>query len=171
MDEQRIKGYESGADAYLSKPFNADVIKIRIKKLIEKQKTINKLLENDWLIGEPKKTIADSHKKVLDEFRKYVEEHIHEEINVDDIDTYKNMSRSKYYRQLKEITDYSPTDIINMINLKIATHMMTYEHKTISEAAFASGFSSSSYFTKTFTKFYKQRPSDYIKSQATGTPH
>ncbi len=41
MDEQRIKGYESGADAYLSKPFNADVIKIRIKKLIEKQKTIN----------------------------------------------------------------------------------------------------------------------------------
>ena len=171
MDEQRIKGYESGADAYLSKPFNADVIKIRIKKLIEKQKSINKLLENEWIIGESKKTLADSHQEILNDFRKYVEDHIHEEINIDDIAAYMNMSRSKFYRQLKEITDYSPTDIINMIKLKIATHMMTYEHKTISEAAFASGFSSSSYFTKTFTKFYKQRPSDYIKSQATGTPH
>jgi len=171
MDEQRIKGYESGADAYLSKPFNADVIKIRIKKLIEKQKTINKLLENDWLIGEPKKTIADSHKKVLDDFRKYVEEHIKEEINIDDLAAFLNMSRSKFYRQLKEITDLSPTDIVNMIKLKKAAHLMTHEHKTISEAAFASGFSSSSYFTKTFTKFYKQRPSDYIKSQSSGTSH
>lgn len=171
MDEQRIKGYESGADAYLSKPFNADVIKIRIKMLIEKQKTINKLLENEWLIGESKKTIADSHKEVINDLRKYVEEHIHEEINVDDIATYMNMSRSKFYRQLKEITDYSPTDIVNMIKLKRAVHLMIYEHKTISEAAFGSGFSSSSYFTKTFTKFYKQRPSDYIKSKSAGNPH
>jgi ABC-type sugar transport system substrate-binding protein/DNA-binding response OmpR family regulator/nitrogen-specific signal transduction histidine kinase len=171
MDDQRIKGYESGADAYLSKPFNADVIKIRIKKLIEKQKSINKLLENEWIIGESKKTLADSHQEILNDFRKYVEDHIHEEINIDDIAAYMNMSRSKFYRQLKEITDYSPTDIINMIKLKIATHMMTYEHKTISEAAFASGFSSSSYFTKTFTKFYKQRPSDYVKSKSAGGPH
>jgi signal transduction histidine kinase/DNA-binding response OmpR family regulator len=171
MDDQRIKGYESGADAYLSKPFNADVIKIRIKKLIEKQKTINKLLEHEWIIGEPKKTMAESHKEVLHDFRKYVEEHIHEEINIDEIAASMNMSRSKFYRQLKEITDYSPTDIINMIKLKKAAHLMTYEQKTISEAAFASGFASSSYFTKTFTKFYKQRPSDYIKNKSSGTSH
>lgn len=171
MDDQRIKGYESGADAYLSKPFNSDVIKIRIKKLIEKQKTINKLLENDWIIGKPYKTLADDHKKVMNDFRKYVEEHIQDEINIDDIAEYMNMSRSKFYRQLKEITDYSPTDIINMIKLKIAVYMMTCEHKTISEAAFASGFSSSSYFTKTFTKFYKQKPSDYVKNKSIGVPH
>lgn len=165
MDEQRIKGYESGADAYLSKPFNSDVIKIRIKKLIERQKNINKLLETDGILGEPKKTIADGYKEFIHGFRKYVEENLHEEINVDDIATHMNMSRSKFYRQLKEITDYSPTDLINIVKLRKATHIMINEHKTISEAAFASGFASPSYFTKTFIKFYKQRPSDYIKSR------
>ena len=169
MDDERIKGYESGADAYLFKPFNADVIKTRIRKLIEKQKTINKMLEQDWIIGEPKKTMAESHKELLNDFRKFVEEHIHDEININDIAEYMNMSRSKFYRQLKEITDYSPTDIVNMIKLKKAAHLMTYEQKNISEAAFASGFASSSYFTKTFTKFYKQRPSDYIKNKTLGT--
>ncbi|MFA5201326.1 MAG: DNA-binding response regulator, partial [Bacteroidales bacterium] len=165
MDEQRIKGYESGADAYLSKPFNSDVIKIRIKKLIERQKNINKLLETDGILGEPKKTIADGYKEFIHGFRKYVEENLHEEINVDDIATHMNMSRSKFYRQLKEITDYSPTDLINIVKLRKAAHIMINEHKTISEAAFASGFASPSYFTKTFIKFYKQRPSDYIKSR------
>jgi AraC-like DNA-binding protein len=166
MDEQRIEGFESGADAYILKPFNADILKVRIQKLIEKQQNVKRLIDNEWLLGEGRKTLADHHKAFMGKFRKYVETHIQEEIDMDDLAGDLGMSRSKFYRKFSEITDRPPAELINMIRLKRASNLLLYDRKSISEAAYESGFSSPSYFTKTFIRYYKQRPSDYLKNNS-----
>ena len=170
MDEQRIEGFESGADAYISKPFNADILKVRMGKLIENRKNIKRLIDHEWLTGKECKTLAESHRELLGNFRKYVETHIQEEIDIDDLAADLGMSRSKFYRKFNEITDRPPTEMINMIRLKRAANLLLYDRKSISEAAYESGFSSPSYFTKTFTRYYKQRPSDYLKSHSATPP-
>ncbi len=163
LDEQKIEGFESGADAYISKPFNAEILKIRINKLIQKKENIQKHAGSEWLIGSGYKTLADDHKEFIDKLKSYVETHIQEEICVDELAGSLGLSKPKFYRKLKEITPFSPTQLINHIKLKRAAYLMLYERKTISEAAFASGFSSPSYFTKIFYKYYKQLPSEYIR--------
>ena len=76
---------------------------------------------------------------------------------------YLGFSKSKLYRELKEITEYSPIDIVNLIKLRKAVNLMLYDGLNISEAAFQSGFSSPSYFSRTFQKYYHERPKDYVK--------
>ncbi len=162
-DEQKIMSYDSGADAYLTKPFNANVLRTRISKLIEKNQDIAKSIDNNLFPDKDIMTLGARHQKLIEDFRKYVEDHIHDSISIDQITEHLGVSKSSLYRQFKEITDYNPVDIISLIRLKQGIKLMLLERKTVSEAAFDSGFSSPSYFTKTFIKYYKETPTEYIR--------
>lgn len=100
---------------------------------------------------------------MLDHLKEYVETHLQQEISIDDVAEHLNMSRTKLYREFHRISDLSPADLINMFRLRKAASLMLDQRLSVSEAAFATGFSSSSYFTKVFTKFYRMKPSDYIR--------
>ena len=86
-----------------------------------------------------------------------------EPVTIDDLCSHLGVSKPKLYRQLKEITDYSPIDIMNLIKLRKAVSLMLNERKTISEAAYETGFNSPSYFTKLFVRYYGEKPSEYVK--------
>jgi len=167
LEEQKTRGYECGADAYLQKPFNLKTLKVRIKNLVEKSRKISSI-GNDWLIGESGRAINDANMAFLKDFKTYVEDHIDQEISIIDLADNLGYSKSKMYRILKEFTDYSPVDLVNLIRLRRAVVLMIREGKNISEAAFESGFTSPSYFSRTFLKYYKERPSDYIKRLTEG---
>lgn len=162
-DEQKILSYESGSDAYLTKPFNANVLRTRIAKLIEKNAEISESISSEIFPGTNLKSLGDKQRELVEKFRDYVERHLTENISIDSIAEELGLSRSGLYRQMKVITDYNPVDIISLIKLKKGIKYMLVERKTVAEAAFDSGFSSPSYFTKTFIKYYKEKPSDYIK--------
>ena len=109
------------------------------------------------------RTLGDKQQQFLQNFRAYVEEHIYDNININGIAEALGMSRSTMYRQFNEITDVNPVEVITMIRLKKAVRAMLFERKSVAQAAFDAGFSSPSYFTKTFIKYYKEKPSDYQK--------
>lgn len=168
LDDQIAKGYECGADSYLQKPFSVRTLKVRIAKLMEKDKKIRAAINGDWLIGRDSSTLSSEANSLLTKIKSYVEEHIYDEISIEALVKHVGCSKSKFYRDIKEITDYSTVDIVNMIRLKKAVELMINEHKNISDAAFNSGFSSPSYFSRTFFKYYNERPKDYIKRITAG---
>ena len=162
LEEQKTRGYECGADAYLQKPFNLKTLKVRIKNLVEKSRKISSI-GNDWLIGESGRAINDANMAFLKDFKAYVEDHIDQEISIIDLADNLGYSKSKMYRILKEFTDYSPVDLVNLIRLRRAVVLMIREGKNISEAAFESGFTSPSYFFRTF-QILQGKAKYYIKA-------
>ena len=162
LDDQRVKGYECGADAYIEKPFSSQVLKVRIQNLIGKSHTADSSSAYRWLTNSDGEISSDSA-VILDKFQHYVEDHIEDEIGIDDIAAELGLSKSKLYRKLSEITEYSPVDMVNLIRLRKAVNLIVYGRKNFSEAAFESGFSSLSYFSRVFVKYYKDTPRAWIK--------
>ncbi len=165
LDEQRARGYESGAEAFMQKPFNVTTLKVRMRQLLQRKEQISSEIQGDWLIGRKAGTLSSAAATMLNRFREYVEEHIMENISLDEIAQYLGYSKSKLYRELKDVTEYSPIDLVNLVRLHKAVDLMTREQQNITEAAFNTGFSSPSYFSRTFLKYYYMRPKDYIKGK------
>jgi signal transduction histidine kinase/AraC-like DNA-binding protein/ABC-type xylose transport system substrate-binding protein/ActR/RegA family two-component response regulator len=162
MDEQIAQGFESGADAYIRKPFSAQVLKVRIRNLIEKADIIRKSIGNDWLVGNDR-VVNSTQEVFLNKIKKYIEQHLMEEISIPDLIRETCVSKSKFYRDLSEITEYSPIDIINLIRIKRALTLIVSGSRNISEAALEAGFSSVAYFSRVFLKYYKETPGNWIK--------
>lgn len=164
LEEHKTRGYESGADAYMQKPFNMTTLKVRMSTLLEKSEQISSEINGEWLVGKEQKSRTKESARILNDFRVFVEEHILDDISLDDLAQHLGFSKSKLYRELKEVTEYSPIDLVNLVRLHKAVDLMIREGQNISEAAFNTGFSSSTYFSHTFLKFYHIRPKDYIKN-------
>lgn len=163
LDEQKAIGFESGADAYIPKPFNAELLKIRLRKLIENRQKIIESFGKSLVNDSKKTTLAETEQNFIDNFRRYIEEHISDpELNLDEVAQNIGLSKSQLYRKIKSLTDYSPNELIKIIRLKYARHLLSLKGKNISEVAYESGFSSLSYFTKCFKDFYKESPTEFM---------
>lgn len=163
LDEQKVIGFESGADAYIPKPFNANLLNIRVRKLIENRQKIKDAFGHSLVNDTKKTTLAESEQSFIDSFRSYVESHISDsELNLDDVAKSIGLSKSQLYRKIKSLTNYSPNELIRIIRLKYAKYLLNTKSKTISEVAYEAGFSSPSYFTKCFKEFYDESPTSYL---------
>jgi len=164
MDEQRSLGFESGADAYIPKPFNENLLKIRIRKTIENRKKLKEYFQNHLAFGDKKELLNEVDNNFLERFRRIIEENLMDtELNIDDIGKSMGLSRVQLYRKVKSLTNYSPNDFIRIIRLKTAEQMMITGEKSISEIAYDTGFTSPSYFTKCFKEYFNENPTDFLK--------
>ncbi|MFV0327192.1 MAG: substrate-binding domain-containing protein [Bacteroides xylanisolvens] len=163
LDEQKSLGFESGADAYIPKPFNAALLKVRIRKLIESRQKMRESFKTNLLKGYTKESLAQSEQSFIDKFIAYINDNIsNPTLGVENIADHVGLSKSQLYRKLKSITDYSPNEFIKIIRLKLARQMLLQKSSPISDIAYAVGFSSPSYFTKCFREYYNESPSDVI---------
>ena len=161
MSSDKVKGIDSGADAYLNKPFEMKLLRSYLKRLIESrqqflEKNINDknkitLLENTTSID---KTFMQ---KVLD----YINENIAEtNLNVEHLADDMSLSRSQLYRKIKAITGMTVNELIRKIRLERAKQMIENGVESISEVGFKVGFSSPSYFSKCFKNQFGMLPTD-----------
>lgn len=163
LDEEKSMGFESGADAYIPKPFNENLLKIRIRKLIENRQKIKEVFESGLINDDKKEMLAAIEQTFIDNITNYVEQNIsNPDLTVEDIAKHIGLSKSQLYRKLKSITDYSPNELIRIIRLKYAKKLLLRKSKSISEVAYESGFSSPSYFSKCYKDFYNENPSDFV---------
>ena len=164
MEEQKVKGYESGAAGYLQKPFSVATLKAMMKSLREKAKIADDALSETLIPNMPKDQLSSASVKLLESIEAYVDRHLSEEISIDDMITELGFSKSKFYRDIKEASgEYSITDIVNLARLRKAIKIMASGEKNVSETAFMCGFSSASYFTRIFRKYYGDTPKNYMK--------
>lgn len=167
MDEQRARGYDSGADGYLSKPFNSAVLKSRCRNLIENRKRIKNLWSSngagDVTAKERNASVlvndvdSEFYSKVLDIMKK---EMGNPDLNVDTLASMMGLGRSQFYRKIKALTNYSPVELLRNLRLKQAREMLTTTEKTIGEIAYEVGFSSPAYFTRCYREAFDETPTE-----------
>lgn len=167
MDEQRARGYDSGADGYLSKPFNSAVLKSRCRNLIDNRKRIKNLWSSngggDVKAKERNASVpvndvdSEFYSKVLDIMKK---EMGNPYLNVDSLASMMGLGRSQFYRKIKALTNYSPVELLRNLRLKQAREMLTTTEKTIGEIAYEVGFSSPAYFTRCYREAFDETPTE-----------
>ena len=169
MDEQKIKGYECGADSYISKPFNSDLLIARIKNITENRKKLKEFFtENAIIYTEP---IADIDKGFVERLKELIENNIGDSsFNVECMGEKIGFSRVQLYRKTKALTGYSPNELLRITRLnKAKAIILSTKEKSISEIAYEVGFSSPSYFTKCYKEFFGVSPTE--EEQRIQRPH
>lgn len=162
LDEQRIQGYGGGADSYISKPFNSQLLLARIRNLIESNQRMKQSLGDHHLLV--KENICDMDKDFVGKFKDLVEQHIADAtLNVEDLGREMGMSRVQLYRKLKSLTNYSPNELLRIARLKKAASLLAASEKSISEVAYEVGFTSPSYFTKCYKEYFGETPTSRLK--------
>lgn len=169
MDEQRVQGFESGADGYLSKPFSSDVLRAQASSLIENRRRIKDIYKkpNIQIAKEKKPTVGRIPSQDIDNefYNKFLElfekEMSNPDLNVESLASEMGFERTQLYRKLKAITNYSPVELMRNLRLKKAKSLLTTTEKSISEICYEVGFSTPAYFTKCFKDHYGKTPSEF----------
>ncbi|WP_434035543.1 two-component regulator propeller domain-containing protein [Formosa sp. 4Alg 33] len=165
LEEDRIEGYKTGADGYLGKPFNINVLKARIDNLLEAKRVIREKFSKLGAVITPNEATTNSideaflektTKVILDNISDtdFKLEHLLKEIGI---------GRSQFYRKIQSITGQNPSNFIRTIRLKYASELLIKDVYTIKEVTHMSGFNSAAYFGKTFRELYEMTPSEYIE--------
>ena len=161
-DEGRAAGYKAGADAYIAKPFDMEVLLARISNLLEKQEKRQRDFSHS--ISLDPKTVTDSSpdEDFLKEVIACIEKNIdNSEYTIDSLSTDVVMSRMSLYRKMKSLTGQTPADFIRTVRLKTAAKLLKEEKCTVSEACYRTGFASPQNFAKHFKEMFGVLPSQY----------
>ena len=159
LDEQRAEGYEHGADAYLSKPFSLRLLFSRIDNLIESRKKLNQTWSKGVEDDEIGNISNEIDKSFLKQLRKIIQENLaNSDLSVEQIGDEIGLSRVQLYRKVKALTGYSPVEMLRKARLTRARHLLRTTEKTVSEVAYAVGFSTPSYFSKCYKDEFGESP-------------
>ncbi|MCR9254149.1 MAG: response regulator [bacterium] len=164
----RAEGLENEADDYVTKPFNASILKLRVINLIKSRKKLQKLFsKNEPLNLEPSEvTITSSDEKFIQNALTSIEKNMSSsEYGVEDLGEDVGFSRMQLYRKLKAMTGMSANEFIRSIRLKRAAQLISQDELTIAEVTYQVGFSDLQYFRKSFKKQFGCNPSEYNQEE------
>lgn len=161
LEQDKLKGYSVGADAYLIKPFNKKELLVRVDQLTELRKKLQKKYSSQKKLVQTPATVEDKFLSKL---------YCHIDKNLDNagyksanLSSDMNLSESQMYRKIKALTDRSTAILIRDYRLEKAKKMLTNTEINISEIAYICGFNDPAWFTHTFKDKYKKAPSDFRK--------
>ncbi len=159
LDEQRAEGYEHGADAYISKPFSLRLLLSRIDNLIESRKKLNQTWSKGVEDDEIGNLSNEIDKSFLKQLRKIIQENLsNSDLSVEQIGDEIGLSRVQLYRKVKALTGLSPVEILRKARLTRARHLLQTSEMSVSEVAYAVGFSTPSYFSKCYKEEFDLQP-------------
>ncbi len=166
--EQQTAGYESGADAYIPKPFHTAHLLVRIRKLLEYRQRLHQLFARD---NEPaainSEEILDTDKQFLQELVKVIELNLdNEDLSAAMLEKELSMSKMQLYRKLKTIADMTPGEFIRRIRLQHAAQLLAKSKLNVAEIFYRTGFNNQSYFFREFKKMYQCSPTEYRAQQS-----
>ncbi len=165
-DEDKIKGLENGADDYITKPFNMDLLLLRVDKLLKKRSKMQKQFQKTVDISPSEVQITSMDEKLIKKAVSVVEKNIAESsFSVEDLSKELGMSRVYLYKKLMSITGKSPIEFIRIIRLKRGAQLLEKSQMNIAEVAYEVGFNSPRYFSKYFKEEYGMLPTAYIKQK------
>jgi signal transduction histidine kinase/DNA-binding response OmpR family regulator/ligand-binding sensor domain-containing protein len=158
--DDKIKGLENGADAYVEKPFNVDYLKVTIKNLIKSRENVKHLLEDK----EVKKQLTPDESFLSDVIEVIKNNLTENDFTIDHLADIMGLSRSNLFRRLKGLIQISPSDLIIKIKLSHAEELMkSKKYNRISDIAYESGFQDPKYFSTLFKKHYGKTPTEFIE--------
>ncbi|HWV72569.1 MAG TPA: two-component regulator propeller domain-containing protein, partial [Pseudosphingobacterium sp.] len=162
-EEEQLKGLETGANDYMTKPFSFEILHSKIKNLLTLHQTFKKTYSRQISIQAPEIEIASTDVKFLNEALPYIDANLHKpELSVEELSKHMKMSRVSLYRKCLQITGKTPVDFIRSVKLEKAAVLLEKSNKSVSEICYMVGFSAPNYFAKSFKAKYNVLPSEYM---------
>ncbi len=166
-EESNIESLEAGADVYIQKPFNLDVLKAQVKTLLESREKIRINFSKNVIL-QPKEIVATSlDERFMIKLMEVIEKNIaNPDFGIKHLTDEMNMSHSVIFRKVKALTGSNVIEFIRSIRLKKAAHLLQKQKLPVSEVSLMVGFNDAKYFSKCFIKEFGVSPREYAKGHA-----
>ncbi|WP_316825496.1 two-component regulator propeller domain-containing protein [Pedobacter miscanthi] len=162
--EIKLKGLEGGADDYISKPFEKQILIARVKGLLQTRSNLQQYFFNEITLRPNQLKISQEYKAFLEKCMAIVEQNLgNRDFNIKVITEQMGMSHSKVYRKIKSISGQSANSFIRFIRLRKAAELFLSTDSTVAEAAYQVGINDLKHFREQFSKLFGLNPSEYIK--------
>lgn len=162
--QTRMECLKLGVDEYVTKPFSADYLKVRMANLLSSRETLRNAFQHSPEVGLEALAPSKADSVFLEKVNSIINEKMENpNLDVEELAAAMNMSRATLYRKMKSVTDMSPNDFIRLCRLKKAALLLSANEYQVNEIAYIVGFSSVSYFSKCFSKQFGVSPKDFAK--------
>ena len=162
-EEEQLKGLETGANDYITKPFNFEVLNAKIKNLLTLNSTLKSTYTRQLKVLTPDIKVESADEKLLQEIMLYLEENLtNPQLSVEELSRHVGMSRSSLYSKLLELTGQTPVEFIRSVKLDKAAVLLEKTDMNVAQIAYSVGFSTPNYFAKSFKAKFNMLPSEYM---------
>ncbi|OGU77338.1 MAG: hypothetical protein A2V93_11875 [Ignavibacteria bacterium RBG_16_34_14] len=166
--QDKIEGYETGADDYIMKPFEPDELRARIKNLIEQRKRLHEHFQKNGIFELNQTKITSVDKKFLQKVYEIINSNIsNTSFNIDVFVEHLTVSKSLLHKKIVSLTGEPPGELIRRIRLKRAAELIEKRFGNLSEIALEVGFNNPAYFSECFKKQFGVAPSQYHRNNKT----
>ncbi|MEA4935872.1 MAG: two-component regulator propeller domain-containing protein [Paludibacter sp.] len=165
--ENKVEGFDAGADSYITKPFEMPALVANIRSLVKNRKLLAQSFASDHeLVDVSKYTHNATDKEFLEKVISIIEENVlRKNFTTNDLYFELNMSQSTFYRKLQSLINTSPNELIRKIKIQVACRLLLEKKLNISEVAYDLGFNDPKYFSSIFRKETGMSPTEYIKNK------
>ena len=158
----KLEGMGIGADAYVTKPFNSQLLKVTVENLIENRRKLQQRFAQEVVLMPKDIAVSSADEQFLERLQKVLDENITEpSFSIENFGNEMNVSRMQLHRKLKALTGQSASEFLRSQRLKLAAKILREKKIPISEVGYTVGFNDPSYFTKSFKKEFGMTPSEY----------
>ena len=163
-EENEIEGVKTGADDYITKPFNNELLKLKVEKLLENIRKLQERFSQEVLLKPTEISISSTDDLFLNRLQDVLDDKLVEStFNTDDFCKSVNMSRMQLHRKLKALFNMTTTEFIRSQRLKLAADLLKTSDVTVSQVGYSVGFNDPAYFSKRFKEVYNCTPTQYAK--------
>jgi len=162
MSADMKEGYDVGADAYITKPFDIDVLLSRVENILQSREKLKDIYGKRFSLESLGVEVTSADERFMQKLYEVLERNVsNPELNLDNFCRDIGMSRANMYRKLKAITNLSPSEFIRNFRLEMGAKILKEAKLTVSEVYVAVGFNSHAYFSNCFKALYGMSPSEY----------
>jgi len=164
----KMEGIETGADDYITKPFNFSLIEARVWNLIENRQKLRERYQKEIKLEPQNIAISNLDEVFLNKVLSYIEQHIaDEDLSVEQLSQVVAMSKSSFYKKIKSLTNQTGIEFIRTVRIKRAAQLLAMGQLTVNEIAYMVGFMDVDYFRKCFKEHFNYTPKEHPVSNIT----
>lgn len=165
-EENELKGLETGASDYLTKPFNVELLHARIHNQLQMSRRLKDTFTKQIKVTGPEVEISSDDAGFLQRVLLFIEDNLNDAgLSVEALSRHLGLSRSTLYSKMMELTGNAPVEYIRNVKLEKATILLEKSDMNIAQIAYSTGFSTPNYFTRAFKTRYKMQPSEYLQQK------
>jgi len=166
-EESVIQGLKTGADDYITKPFNTPVLLTRIKNLIDLRRHLQSKIQNQMLLQPDEINVSSMDRKFIDDLKEVIEKNLSDsDFKVEALSEKMYMDRTTLFRKIKALTGVTPQLFIRSYRLQRAAQLLQQQAGTVSQVASSVGFDNPGYFAKCFKEKYNMHPSSFMAAES-----
>lgn len=166
LEEHKIEGIETGADDYITKPFNMLYLQKRVENILRQRKQLRERFSRDLQAEPAELNVSAADQEFMTKVIALVEENMADpDFSIDSLLPHFNFGRTVFFKKMKGVSGYAPKDFVRIVRMKKAGKLLSDPAASVTEVAFEVGYSDANYFSRQFKKHFGENPSDFQKRQ------